>query len=206
MRALRNTTLTLLQSGRSEEALQWCDRLEKEVHDQDSAAVFRAAACLNLGRWSEARELAGRYVRLWPEENFVAALAAYELGELQDALARWLHATIQKPRAARMLVGIPRTTEPAGMKQVRDHNTGVDLTRTLATYLEGHRSSLLFFTGIMESAEVAALIREHDAVRLAQRENRSEDRTAYRRLMEMQTPEFAQARAVELAHLLGGEA
>lgn len=201
IRAMRNTTMALLRSGRSDEALSWCDRLEHEVFDEVSAGVHRAAACLNLGRWREAREVAARYVNLWPSESFVAAFAAFELGDREDALARWLHATIQRPRAARMLVGLRRSTKPSSYEEAEDHNTGVDLTQTLSAYLRRRRSRR-FFKGLTASAEVVALIDDYMAVRRARKEERGEDRTAFRRMTEMQTPEYARARAAELQHLL----
>ena len=201
IRAMRNTTLTLLRSGRSAEALSWCDRLEQEVFDEDSAAVFRAWASLNLGRWSEARELAAQHENIWPGESFVAAFAAFELGDREDALARWLHATLQRPRTARMLVGIRRTSRPEGYEAISDHNTGVEMTRNLATYLKRRRARK-FFKNLTTAAEVVALIEDHAVAVQAWREERSGDRAAYRQMMEMQTPEFARARAAELHHLL----
>jgi tetratricopeptide (TPR) repeat protein len=201
IRAMRNTTETLLRAGRSAEALAWCDRLEREVFDQDAAAVYRASACLNLGLWSQARELAARYEAIWPSENFVAAFAAFELGDLQDALARWLHATLQLPRSARMLVGIRRSSKPEGHDSIGDHNTGVGLVRTLSTYLKRRRART-FFKRLTTSAEVVSLMEDHVAATQAQRDERGEHRTAYRQLMAIKSPAFARARAVELHHLL----
>lgn len=201
IRAMRNRTLTLLRSGRSAEALLWCDRLEQEVFDEDAAALFRAEAYLNLGRWREARELASRRENVWPSVNFVAAFASFELGDREDALARWLHAAIQLPRAARMLVGIRRTSRPEGYEAISDHNFGVDMTRNLATHLK-RAPAARFFKGLTTAAEVVALIEDHAAVAQAWREQRGGDRTAYRQMMEMQTPAFARARASGLHHLL----
>lgn len=199
MRAMRNTTVALIRAGRSEEALAWCDRMTKETYDTEASDVFRAAACLNLRRWAEARELAGRYVRIWPEQDFVAAFASFELGDRGDAFARWLHAAIQMPRAARMLVGMRRASDPRGYDEVRDHNAGVNLTRDLATYL-GRKKARQWFAAVTCAPEVVSVMSAYAEARNAWEAERGTDqRNGYDRMTEMQTVEFARTMAAELA-------
>jgi hypothetical protein len=200
MRGMRNTALTLLWSRRYEEVLAWCDRLESECHDVDTANVHRAAAFLNLQRWAEARERAAPYAGLWPSEDFVAAFAAFELGDREDALARWLHAAIQLPRAVRMLVGSSSRSRPEGYEDVRDHNDGVHLLRALGSYLQ-RKPARRFFAGITAAAEVVSLIDERRQAVDVWRAERGPDRTAYTRMMQMATSDFARQQAATLSHL-----
>lgn len=202
MRGMRNTTTTLSWMGRYEEVLSWCDRLASECFDDDAAIVHRASAFLNLGRWREAREGSARFVEIWPEEDFVAAFASFELGEHDEALARWLHAAIQMPRAARMLTGGSTRGQPKEPEEVRDHNVGVDHLRALARYLK-RKPAQRFFAAITSTQEVVALIQERAAAVKAWREDRGPDRTAYRRMQEMATTAFARKEADRLRYLLG---
>ena len=202
MRAMQNTALTLSWAGRHAEVLPWCDRLEGECFDFDAAAVNRSAACLNLRRWEDAREAAKRVTAIWPQEDFVAAFAAFELGEHEEALARWLHAAIQRPRAARMLLGMDTRSKARSYEQARDHNDGVYLVRALGSYLK-RKPAQRFFGTITASAEVAALMREYEAAQTQWSERRDPEGTAFRRMTEMATSEFARVRAAELGHLVG---
>ncbi|MGQ0505802.1 MAG: hypothetical protein ACT4TC_10840, partial [Myxococcaceae bacterium] len=87
IRGLRNLALTLNQLGRYEDALAACDRLEKECHDAITAAAHRASAHLNLGNWQNALDAALYIHQISPTESMVAALAAFELGRLDEARA-----------------------------------------------------------------------------------------------------------------------
>ncbi len=201
IRAMRNTALALAWAGRHDEVLPWCDRLERECFDVEAAAASRSAACLNLRRWKEALG-AIRAAALWPEEDLLAAFAAFEMGEHEEALARWLHAAIQRPRATRMVLGADSRSAPKGLEEVEDHNAGVFLVRALGSYLK-RKPAQRFFGVITASPEVTALVREREAAVKEWREDRGPDRAGYDRMMEMGTPRFARERAVELKHLLG---
>ena len=202
VRSLRNAALALAWAGRHAEVLPWCDQMERECFDADAAASSRASALLNLKRWAASRDAATQVATLWPEHDFVAAFGAFELGEHEDALARWLHATIQRPRAARMLVGSATRSNPKSFEEVLDHNAGVYLRRSLGAYLK-RKPAQRFFAVITISAEVTALVREHEAAVKAWRDNRSPDRTALQRMHAMEDPGFARQQAAELRHLLG---
>jgi tetratricopeptide (TPR) repeat protein len=202
IRGMRNTALTLLWCGRYDEVLPWCDRLESECFDVDAAALHRGSALLNLGRWRESREAVERYVEIWPEEDFLAAFASFELGEYDDALARWLHAAIQRPRSARMLTGGTTRARPKGRQEVEDHNGGVHRRRDLARYLK-RTAARRFFAAITSAPEVVALVNEREAAVRAREAERGEDRSAYDRMMEMATSKFARQQATRLRHLAG---
>lgn len=87
IRGLSNLALTLVQAGRHVEALAACDRLEHECGEDVRAAAHRATAYLALGEWRLAMEAALHVHRLSPDESLTAALAAFELGELERARA-----------------------------------------------------------------------------------------------------------------------
>jgi tetratricopeptide (TPR) repeat protein len=202
MRAMRNTALALAWAGRHADVLPWCDRLEQECFDADAAAVSRAAACLNLRRWGDALQASVRTAHLWPEQDLVAAFAAFELADHDEALARWLRAAIQRPRAAHMVLDADMDTEPKELEEVQDHNAGVHLVRSLGEYRK-RKPARGFFTAILSAPEVRALMQEHAAAVKAWREERGADRTAFDRMMEMRTPAFAREQARRLRHLLG---
>lgn len=202
MRALRNTALALAWAGRHADVLPWCDRMELECFDIDVAAVYRAAACLNLRRWSEALDAAARTANIWPEEDFVAAFAAFELADHAEALARWLHAAIQRPRAAGIMLDSVPHSEPKRLEEVEDHNAGVHLMRSLGAHLK-RKPARRFFAAIMSAQDVLHLIHEHQAALTSWREDRSANRASYDRMMEMRTPGFAQEHARRLNYLLG---
>ena len=200
MRGMMNTALTLGRMGRDEEVLSWCSRLESECFDDLTADSHRASACLNLGRWTDAKRAAVRLTGLWPHEDFLAAFACFELGEREEALARWLHATISCPRAARMLTGGTTRARPRDNDEVRDHNSGVEHRLSLGHYRK-RKPPQRFFAAITGAPEVLALVAERAAAVSAWRDNRGQDRTGYDRMQEMATLEFARKEAARLAHL-----
>jgi hypothetical protein len=113
MRELRNLALALNESERFAEALAICDRLEVECGDGPAAASHRAVIFLNTRKWTDAlacaRQSGGD---LEPSAGFVDAFALHELGWGEDLLPAFLHAALNCPRAARMLMG-ERTPEPS---------------------------------------------------------------------------------------------
>jgi tetratricopeptide (TPR) repeat protein len=192
MRAMRNLTLALNRAGRYEEAMQYCGRLEQECGDEISPAAYRASVCLNTGRWLEAANSAWRLQGLDASESLVAAIALFELGRMEDAMASFLHGALNYPRAARILVGI-RTESPKDCDQAQDHNAGVDICRDLESYLlERGRRSKRFFKDFLNRPHVIALLTEIEEVRRKWHDqHRTGKREAYDRMTQMQTPAFA---------------
>ena len=112
--------------------------------------------------------------------------------------AAFLHATLNHPRAARLLRG-ERTPNPKTGDEVEDHNVGVQLLRSLNGYLgRKGRAALEFFDGALDSPKVAALVAEAEDARRNWREDRSGDRRWFDRMQEMRSRVFARARAREL--------
>ncbi len=80
MRGLRSLTVAKMRAGALDDALDLCDRLERECGDDEAVAAFRGALYLLTGRWELAIERATYLVGNWPEQAFHAAFASYELG------------------------------------------------------------------------------------------------------------------------------
>jgi tetratricopeptide (TPR) repeat protein len=198
MRGPRHLPIPLVQNGQYDEALQRCDQLEKECADAITATVYRANIFLNIGRWKLALDNAARLRHLWPSESFIAAFAAFELGRQDEAMEYFLHAALNHPRAARMLLGY-QTREPntRPRHEVEDHNEGVHLTRDLHDYLNKRRTKgERCFKRLLGEAK-PLIEHRHDAIRRWHLE-RSEDRADFDTMQEMASPEFAQQEARRL--------
>lgn len=207
MRGLRNLCLALNRAGRYTRALEFCERLHHECGDDMVADVYRATIHLNSEDWAEALDLGDSLHQLYPTENFVAALAAFEAGDAEGAIWRFLHASLNSPRAAHMLLGMrTRALKQQSRVQVEDHNTGVTLLQNLHGFLaEQSPRSQRFFRKLLRHKHVVALLKEREAV--VQRwsgpkEPEEEWRAAFDRMHAMGTPEFAREQAVPLLGLL----
>lgn len=205
MRGLRNLTWALNEAGKYEEALDLCERQEQVCGDDVSAACVRGLVYLNRGKWRHALEAALHVNQLLPSESFIAAYALYELGESLESLCWFLHGALNFPRAALLLAG-KRSIAPKSYDEVRGHNAGVDLLRSLRGYLsDRHARGPRFVKKLVADREVAKLLAlAEDVVRQRTREVRAESHDAFDRMLAMQKPEYARARAAELAPRLIG--
>ena len=203
MRGMTNLILALNRVGSHEEALEYCERLERECGDELSTASHRALIYLNTNRWREAADAALKLQNINASESLVAAFALFELGRMEDAAACFLHGALNFPRAAKILVGI-RTNSPKNSDEVVDHNAGVDIRRDLGRYLCGRgRNSVRFFNRFLDHPRVNELLREMDEVgRKWGEERQTVERAAFDRMMWMRTPEFASREAKEPAGTL----
>ena len=199
MRGLRNLTIALNRSGRYEDALMLCDRLEKECIDEISATAYRATAYLNLGHYQQAADSALKIKDFDPSESFVAGFAVYELGRTEDAMAVFLYGALNYPQAARVILGIG-TDPPQSRHEARDHNVGFDIRRDLNDYLQKQgRRTRGFFKGMVENGRVGALLNEMDLlIRRWHDQHPTGEREAFDRMRQMQQPEFARQEAQEL--------
>ncbi len=200
IRGLRNLALTLQQAGRYDEAMSVCHRLESECGKDADVQSDRAAIHLNTGRWAEAAKEAGGLRDVMPSEGFVAALALFELGSHAEATSMFLHAALNYPRAAKILVG-QRTSEPREHQEAEDHNLGVHLVQVLDGYLTEYGTrSCEFFGRILKERSVVALHAELAEADLKWRSDRTgADHTPFERMHEMKSAEFAKAEAAKLA-------
>jgi tetratricopeptide (TPR) repeat protein len=204
MRGLRNLALTLNEAARYDEALAVCQRLESECGDHFSAAAHRAAIYLNTGKWEQAADFARRSGGdLDPAAGFIEAFALFELGRFEELLPAFLHAALNCPRAARMLVGV-RTLAPKGHDEGEDHNTGVSERRRLHAYLAVQpRTATKFFQSLVRDPHVVGLLDESTAIaRRWRQEHHKGDRRAFDRMTLMRSRQFAAVEAQKLRHLL----
>ena len=206
MRGLRNLALTLNEAGRFGEALDVCNRLIDECGDDETAAWHRAAACLNTRRWEEAADAAQQIRAVWPSAGFIAAFAHFELANREDAVEKLLHASLNHPRAARMLTQekTGRGLAPKSREETEDHNTGVSLVRGLHAYLRSQsQTSRRFFREIIRDARVAGLLDESaEVVSRWHEQHRTGEREAFDRMQLMRSPEFARAETGKLRDLV----
>ncbi len=196
MRGLRNLAVAKMLLTRYDDALAVCERMERECGDNEAAVSFRAHIYLNMGRWSDAREMANSVVRIWPEHAYVAAFASLELGERREALCLFLHGALTRPRTGRVLLGL-RSSRAEGYMQISDHNTGVDETEYLESYLAKlSRSSRSLLKRILSAPTTKALLAEYEEVAMRRGEERTAGRSeAFDRMVRMQSIEFAREAA-----------
>lgn len=176
MRGLRNLAQALHLAGRSDEALEMCDQLERECDDDDSATRLRAAIHLTGGRFEEAREAARQLAGIWPEFAYVAAFASRALGDEQQAAGWFLHGLLTSPRTGSILLGLAGDDEPETFEAVRDHNTGVYLYRDLEQYIDAAWENLGMFERIHDAPQVQALLAERRDVDARGRDDDAADR------------------------------
>jgi len=137
-----------------------------------------------------------------PSEGFVEALALFELGQSEDALAAFLGAALHFPRAARMLVAL-RTLAPKSSEEARDHDTGVSMLRSLHAYLKTQsRGSRTFFSSVVRDPRVSQLLDESIAAVRRCHEDCSGDRVAFDRMKLVQSWEYARSEANKLAPMM----
>jgi tetratricopeptide (TPR) repeat protein len=209
MRGLQNLAATLNEVGRFDECLDLCDRLDEECGDRHTASWQRAVVSLNLGRWREAMKYAKYIGGIDHDAAFIEAFAACAAGDPRGAFAAFLHAALHRPRAARMLLGLRVPRGPLSSDAARDHNAGVTLTRALHAYLDHPpRSSRTFFSEVLRSPRVAALLEETADVTKRWRDDRKgSDRSAFDRMQVLHSRGFAEAEAdrwVEASEVLSG--
>jgi tetratricopeptide (TPR) repeat protein len=192
MRGLRNLALALNHAGQPTKALAVCDRLEQECRDLATAEAHRATAFLLLGRWAKALVAARFNHHLSPSESLLMAFAQYELGDIDEADACLLHASLNTPHTVAVVLGA-RHGAPSRGQEARDHNFGVTLQQTLRGYLVKKGAAARKHLAARFRCELFTSLRDElGAVERRWHECRStEDRTDYHRVHEMQSPAFA---------------
>ena len=204
MRGMKNMILALIRIGRYDEALSFCDRLEKECGDDITAAAYRADIYLNTAYWQSAADAAIYGHKLFPTESLIAAFAFFEMSQYEDALLHFLFGTLNYPRTSRMLIG-QWTLKPKTNEEIRDHNEGVELSRTLQDFKKNQsRRSKKFFQALLKNPRIAALIQESED--LANKWHTSKPkpkRKVFDRMQHIRSFEFAQQQAEKLGEVIG---
>ncbi len=205
MRGLRNLAVTLLRIARYEEAMAVADRLELECGDDLAASSYRGAIALNTGDWELAAGSAGRLRGLWPEEGMLEAFARVELGEQSLALEAFLHAALTKPRAVRLVLGVP-STAPKTSIETEDHNAGVNLAQLLSSYLGKKKKNrgVTFLRRVVNDARVRRSMHRVEELQGKWFGHPAADRSIFDELTHMQKPDFAASQARLLCDLAAG--
>jgi tetratricopeptide (TPR) repeat protein len=205
-RGLSNLLITLNRLGRYDEALRLANQLEEVCGDREGAECLRSDIHLNRGAWEEAVR-AARYVRnLWPETSFVAAMASFEMGHMEESVADFLHGACNHPGAAPLISG-RRAKAPKTHDEICDHRVGAAFLQNLAGYLarNGPRARR-FFGALTANPKFGALMGEIEETRRRRDEERKTSaRVAWRLLERMESPSFATERAAEIYRLLRPE-
>lgn len=160
MRGLMNQWTCLNRMGRYAKALRIAERLDNECADDITAATYRAVTYLNIGEWQLAHDAAVFTAGLYAEESLLASFAAFELGDLAEARARFAHAMLNKPRAVALVLGKP-SPKPGSASEVMDHNAGAQLMSDIRGFLAKRSSgSKRYFNQLWKDERLAALREE----------------------------------------------
>ncbi len=198
MRGLRNLAFCLNRKGDFDEALAICDRLDDECGDTLIADYFRAMILLNTDRYREALSKVETLIHFYPDASFMAAFALFSLGRKEEAVAHFLHAALNLPRAARILFGTKRLSKPEDNQEIEDHNAGVAMSDNLRRYFSRQPApARRFFKSVLDSEQVRKLFAELQTA-MQGRRSRSGDRADFDKMQELQSPEFANAQAKSL--------
>lgn len=207
MRGLMNLALSLNQAQQFKETLVVCDQLKKECgpKGEDAAAAHRAAAYLNLHYWDQCVESAMELVGYSPREGFLLGYALFELGNFNQALEWFLHASLNDPHTAHMLVDLTAPT-PKTNTEIQDHNGGITLVRSLPRFFKTQSSaSTKFFHKLISNPEVKALLKEAIECARNHSDRTKDSRESFDRWRELKDHKFAKKKARELA-VAGGYA
>ncbi len=200
MRGLMNLATALIRAGRYDEALAAAQRLEVECGDGGSARHTRVLVHLNRRDWHLALDATGPERYREGSGPLLAALAAIELGDTDLARTEFVRAALGAPRTVAVLLGFHSPSEPHGVREVKDHNEGVELHASLGQYLAARSaSSKRFIRQIWQHPVIESLRREIDTLEREWAATRDGDRRAFDRLNEVRSRTFATTTAAKLA-------
>lgn len=158
MRGLRNLALTLNRMGKFEDALEICERLEKECGDDLTARATKGDAYLNLKMWKKAYKNSRYCSSIHPSCSFVAAFALFEMGEFKESEKYFLHSALNYPRAAFELIGLKngKFKKPSLRAEIDDHNLLIELEMNIHSYLSNKISlkSFSHFKTFMQNKKI----------------------------------------------------
>lgn len=204
MRAMRNLVSAFARAGRTQEAFLVCSELEVECRDDFGSSWELSAIFLNTAQWEAAARKAQYLHHLYPVQSFIAALALFELGKLDEAKASFLHGMLNRPKTGHFLLGEKiKDRTPRTPFDVDDHNGGLEMREEIAPFLKAQSvKSKRYFRGLLNHPKVAALRSEMgDVIQQWQDRNKDpQDRTAYKRMHEMWKPDFSCEMAKTIIH------
>lgn len=202
MRGLMNLAEALSKIEQYDEALKICDQLEHECHSKDRAAPIRATIYLNQGQWRNAYDDAKYFHRIAPTESFVAAYAAYEMGQHLDALTHFVYAALNAPFAA-YLISEVKVGQPKNYDEQEEHNDAVYIWNATIPFQTKRKTSKKFFQKVLKDARMVILLQEVRDLEKEMRDRRDESRGPFfDKHHQMQQWEFAARKAAEMVDLL----
>jgi tetratricopeptide (TPR) repeat protein len=203
MRGMQNMTLSLNRAGRYDEALLLCERLEKECGDDITAAAHRAAIYMNLGCWRSASEAAVYLHKISASESLIASLAFFEMKTYKNTLHYFIHGTMNQPLTSKMING-DKSSHPKSHEEYRDYSGGIDILHSLHQFRKTQSiKSKQFFKRLINHHIIKGLIDELETTREKLKKERTvEDRSAFDRLQEMTSFDFAVRESTKLENEL----
>jgi tetratricopeptide (TPR) repeat protein len=202
-RTLNNLAVVFNRTGRYERALELCEKLESECGADVDAAVHRASIYLNRGAWTEAVQAAAYVRQILPSESCISAFGLFESGRLEDAVASFLHGSLNYPATAAILAG-RRWPAPQSRHEWEDSRRGQSLRKDLHGYYANQSlKARRFFKRLSLIPELGALLREVTAARRSREAaGKGKPDEAFRKLQNMLAPDFARERAPQLTRSL----
>ena len=146
VRALRNQWDVLNRLGRHAAALRIAERLERQCGDDLTALAYRSMTYLNSAAWDLCYEHACRGAEWFPEHALLAAFAAFELDDTDQARAWFVRAVAARPHCVGIVLG-KRTPAPKDVVEATDRDCGIDLAECIGAHLDARsRRSKDFFS------------------------------------------------------------
>ncbi|MFZ2959182.1 MAG: hypothetical protein WA705_20035 [Candidatus Ozemobacteraceae bacterium] len=202
MRGLMNLADALNRSESYDEAHQICDQLEHQCNSKDHAEPIRAIIYLNQGNWKKAYAAAQHLHRIVQSESFVAAFAAYELGQHLDALSHFVFASLNAPFAAYLMADV-KVGRAKNYDEQGEHNEAVGIWNATIPFRGRRQKSRKFFQIVMKDARMLGLLKEIRELQQQLHERRDDSRKPFfDKYMQMQQWEFAARKAAEMVDLL----
>jgi len=203
MRGMQNMALSLNRAGRYDEALLLCERLEKECGDDITAAAHRTAIYMNLGCWRPASEAAVYLHEISAGEALIASLAFFEMKEYKKTLHYFIHGTMNQPLTSKMING-DKSSYPKSHEEYRDYSGGIDILHSLHQFRKTQSiKSKQFFKRLINHHIIKGLIDELETTpEKLKKERTVEDSSAFDRLQEMTSFDFAVRESTKLENEL----
>ena len=186
MRGLANLARALNRASKFDESLAVSDRLA-ECGRHDVLDDARPAALLNMARYADAEVLTRVHPGIADGYQLAFALLVQHLGS--EAWPVLVRAVLYTPRIGQHLLGA-RVGPPSSRTEWQADVTAGHLRKDLHVFLPRHRRSINeALKAAVKHPKMAPVIAELHA--LEGRSRVGDDRSAFERLMELRSPEFA---------------
>lgn len=199
MRGLTNIATAFTRAGRYDDALAAAQRIEAECGDQETARRHRLLVFLNRGDWDLVKEEGLPIPERDTNDSLLAGLAAVEREEIPLARTELVTAILGAPRTVAVVLDF-RTTEPQTFPETEDHNQGVELCASLASYLTKRNAKSKRFTRqLWQHPLLDSLRHEIETLERKRMVVTNSDRRSFERLTEIRSRAFAERTAETIA-------